>query len=231
MTFQFGSFHRISGLTLTAGLLALSAPALQAQNQIFDARSLAPFVPTPERVVQRMLELAEVSKDDVVYDLGSGDGRILFAAAEGFKARAVGIEINATLVEQTRERVTELGLEERIQVRQEHLLEADLSAASVVTVYLLSSSNEVLRPKLERELKPGSRVVSLDFQFRDWRPAGTADVEGETRSHRIFIYRKPICAICVDEDEVIDEIITTVVHEVAHHFGIDDDRLHELGWG
>ncbi len=189
MTCHLGSFSKIRGCALTAGLLLASAPALNAQNQIFDARSLAPFVPSPERVVQRMLEMAEVGKNDVVYDLGSGDGRILFAAAQGFQARAVGIEINPTLVELTRARVTEMGLEKRIEVRQEHLLEADLSDATVVTVYLLSSSNEVLRPKLERELKAGSRVVSLDFQFQDWEPAVVADVEGESRGHRIFVYR------------------------------------------
>ena len=189
MTCQLGSLSKVRGFVLTAGLLAAGVSAQAQQNQIFDARSLAPFVPTPERVVQRMLELAKVEKKDIVYDLGSGDGRILFAAAGSFHARAVGIEINSTLVEQTRTRVAELKMDDRIEVRQENMLEADLSEASVVTVYLLSSSNEVLRPKLERELRPGARVVSLDFQFRDWQPVSTTDVEGETRRHRIFVYR------------------------------------------
>ncbi len=190
MTCQFASFSKHIGPVVLAGVIAFGAGALNAQqNQIFDARSMAPFVPTPERVVQRMLELAEVGKNDVVFDLGSGDGRILFAAAQGFKARAVGIEINPTLVEQTRARATELGLQDRVEVIQEHLLDADLSEATVVTVYLLSSSNEQLKPKLEKELKPSARVVSHDFQFRDWTPIVTTEVAGETRGHRIFVYR------------------------------------------
>lgn len=169
-------------------LLAVSAGSMAAQNQILDPRTLAPYVPTPERVVEQMLEAAEVTKDDVVYDLGSGDGRILIAAAEQFKAKAVGIEINPTLVSETRQRVEELGLAELVSVQQAHLLEADLSPATVVTVYLLSSSNEQLKPKFEKELAPGARVVSHDFQFRGWTPSKTIEVDGDSRPHRIYVY-------------------------------------------
>ena len=168
--------------------MAVSAGSLGAQNQIFDPRTLAPYVPTPERVVEQMLEAAGVTKDDVVYDLGSGDGRILIAAAEKFKAKAVGIEINPTLVAETRQRVEELGLAELVSVQQAHLLEADLSPASVVMVYLLSSSNEQLKPKFEKELEEGARVVSHDFQFQGWKPAQTIEVKGDSRAHRIYVY-------------------------------------------
>jgi len=180
---------------LSAVVLALATVfivgAASGQNQIFDPRSLAPFVPTPERVVERMLEIAEVSKDDVVYDIGSGDGRILITAAQDFKSKAVGIELNEILVKDTQRRVKELGLEDKIEVVQADAIEADLSGATVVTVYLLTASNEQLRPKLERELAPGARVVSHDFQFSGWQHEAMEEVEGQSRRHRVYLYRMP----------------------------------------
>lgn len=166
-------------------MLALPATA---QNNILDPHTLAPFVPTPDKIVEHMLGAAAVTEDDIVYDLGSGDGRILFTAAERFGARAVGIEINQSLVEMSRERIAELKLGNQVEIVQNDLLEADLSQATVVTVYLLSSTNEQLKPKFESELKPGSRVVSHDFQFLGWRPARMVEVPGDTRLHRIYVY-------------------------------------------
>lgn len=179
---------RLAGL-LT--LVALTAPfAAAQQNQIFDPRTLAPFVPTPDVVVERMLEAAEVDEKDVVYDLGSGDGRILFSAAETFGAKAVGIEINKTLCEQTELQARTLGIEDRVSVIQQDVFDVDLSPATVVTVYLLSSSNDKLKPKLEAELKPGARVVSHDFQFRGWLPEKTVEAEMDgPRKHRVYVYR------------------------------------------
>ena len=175
------------------GLLAftlLAAPFAAAQNQIFDPRTLAPYVPTPDAVVERMLEAAEVTEKDVVYDLGSGDGRILFTAAERFGAKAVGIEINETLCEQTELRTKQLGLEDKVSVQQEDVFAVDLSPATVVTVYLLSSSNDKLKPKLEAELAEGARVVSHDFQFRGWLPEKTVEASGGSpRKHQIYVYR------------------------------------------
>ena len=170
-------------------LLAVSAGGLGAQNQVLDPRTLAPYVPTPERVVEQMLAAAGVTKDDVLYDLGSGDGRILIAAASKLGCKAVGIEINPTLVAETQKRVGELGLEKLVSVQQAHLMDADLSPATVVMVYLLSSSNEQLKPKFEKELAAGARVVSHDFQFRGWKPAETIDVDGDSRPHRIYVYK------------------------------------------
>lgn len=166
------------------------APTIYAQNQIFDPnRMLAPYVPTPERIVEKMLEIADLKKSDVVYDLGSGDGRILIEAVQTFKTRAVGVEINPTLVAETRRRVLDLGLHKRIEVIQQHLMDADLSPATVVTVYLLTETNSMLRPKLERELQPGTRVVSHDFRFRGWTPVDMVEVEGASRTHRVYLYR------------------------------------------
>jgi precorrin-6B methylase 2 len=168
--------------------LCLSATGATAQNRIFDSRIMAPFVPTPELVVQRMLELADLKPSDTLYDLGSGDGRILFTAALTPEVSAVGIEISEALVEQTRKQAAVLGLSDRVTVLQEDLLHADLSKATVVTVYLLNSSNEQLRPKLEKELQAGTRVISHDFQFKGWTPKSTEEVEGSGRVHRIYLY-------------------------------------------
>ena len=178
------------GARLAPGLVLLTlTPFASAQNQIFDTRTLAPYVPTPESVVEQMLEAAGVSDADTLYDIGSGDGRILFAAAER-GARAVGVEINATLVEETEKRVAELGLTGRVGVIQEDVFNVNLSQATVVTVYLLSSSNEKLKPNLEAELAEGSRVVSHDFQFRDWKPEKTVEVQGPSpRMHHVYVYR------------------------------------------
>jgi len=181
------AFGRVGRALPLAALLAI-VPAALGQNNFVDPRSLAPFVPTPQLVVERMLEAAAVTYADTVYDLGSGDGRIVITAAEKFQSKAVGIEINASLVEESQKKLQELGLSERASVVQQHLLEADLSQATVVTLYLLTSSNTQLRPKLESELKPGSRVVSHDFQISGWTPLKTVVVNREPRRHMIFVY-------------------------------------------
>ena len=181
------SFRYLAAAAIAAALF-LTPPAGRAQNRIFDSPVMAPFVPTPELVVQRMLELAELKPTDKLYDLGSGDGRILFTAAQSSMATAVGIEISEALVVETRERAKALGLSERVSVRQENLLDTDLSDATVVTVYLLSSANEQLRPKLEKELRVGTRVVSHDFRFEGWTPKATAQVDGGGRPHIVYLY-------------------------------------------
>jgi len=182
------SNRRLLRLAAQAFLAILIAVPALAQNNILDPHTLAPFVPTPDNIVEHMLGAAQVTKKDIVYDLGSGDGRILFTAAESFGARAVGIEINTSLVEMSRRRIAELKLEDRVEIVHNDLLDADLSEATVVTVYLLSSTNEQLKPKFEAELKPGSRVVSHDFRFLGWKAAHMVEVPGQTRAHRIYVY-------------------------------------------
>lgn len=132
-------------------------------------RTLAPFIATPDDVVERMLELALVTKADVVFDLGSGDGRIPITAARKYGAKGVGIEIDPALVAQSRANARAAGVEHLVEFRQQDALTADVSEATVVTLYLLTSSNQKLRPLLTRQLKPGARIVSHAFSMgRDW---------------------------------------------------------------
>ena len=155
--------------------------------------SVAPYVPTPMRVVRRMLELAGAGADDVVYDLGCGDGRILFTAVEEFDVKkAVGYDLNPSLCESVQRRVDSKGLRGRIEVFNENFFLADLSQATLVTLYLTTSGNSKLRPKFEKELQNGTRVVSHDFPIHGWTTmkAGSPNhfIVG---SHRIYLYRVP----------------------------------------
>jgi SAM-dependent methyltransferase len=146
------------------------------------------YVPTPQPVVEAMLELAQVKGGDVVYDLGSGDGRIVIAAAKKYGASGVGFEIDRALVKKARENAAAAGVSNRVRFVTQDLFAADLSQASVVTLYLLQSINERLRPKLVRELKPGARIVSHVFNMGpEWPPEKTITVE---RS-RIFLWSVP----------------------------------------
>ena len=175
---------------LLAALLPLLASLpLAAQNDF--AKNLAPYVPSPYAVVDRMLELAEVKPGETVYDLGCGDGRVLFSAIRKFKAQAVGVELSPVLYESTQREVRRQGLEDRIKVLHGHLLEVDLSGADVVTLYLLTDSNEKLKPNLEKYLKSGARVVSHDFQMRNWVPERVEKVEAANRLHTIYVYKMP----------------------------------------
>jgi SAM-dependent methyltransferase len=149
-------------------LLLLFAPHARALD--------VPFVPTPENVVAKMLELACVGRADVVYDLGSGDGRIVIAAARRHGARGVGIDIDPQRVKEARANARKAGVAARVEFREGDLFKADISAASVVTLYLLPSLNLKLRPKLLAELKPGTRIVSYGFDMGDWKPAETVFV-------------------------------------------------------
>jgi len=148
----------------------LTALGLFPQPQI-----LAPYVTTPEDVVERMLALAGTTRNDVVYDLGSGDGRILIAAARLYGAKGVGIELNGELVKQARARADGAGVGALVEFRHEDALAADISQASVVTLYVLASGNAKLLPRLKSQLRPGTRIVSHAFSMgRDW-PADKTD--------------------------------------------------------
>jgi SAM-dependent methyltransferase len=128
-----------------------------------------PFVPTPLVVVDEMLRVAEVGPEDVVYDLGSGDGRIVIAAARKFGARGVGVELNADLVAQSEEAARHAGVAERVKFLQQDLFKTDFAEASVITMYLLPNVNRRLRPQL-LALKPGTRIVAHDFDLGEWKP-------------------------------------------------------------
>ena len=131
---------------------------------------IAPFLPTPQEVVHRMLELGQVSQDDLVYDLGSGDGRIVITAARRYGARAVGFEIDPPLVTHSRRNIKQAGLEDLAEIREQDIRTVELSHANVVTMYLYPEAALQLGSALMRELKPGSRVVSHYFRMTDWKP-------------------------------------------------------------
>ena len=136
------------------------------------------YVPTPEAVVEAMLQVANVSKNDIVYDLGCGDGRIPVTAARKYGARGVGIDIDPQRIKEANENVTKNNVGDRVKIVQGDLFEQDLSQATVVTLYLLPSLNVKLMPKLMKELKPGTRIVSHAFDMGDWKPEKELDVEG-----------------------------------------------------
>jgi len=173
-------------LSLALLTLVLAGPLLFAQAPAKQPDVI--YVPTPQPVVDAMLELAQVKHGDVVYDLGSGDGRIVIAAAKKYGASGVGFEIDPALVKQARKNAAAAGVSSRVRFVTQDLFTADLSRASVVTLYLLQSINERLRPKLVRQLKPGARIVSHVFNMGpEWPPEKTLTVE---RS-RIFLWSIP----------------------------------------
>ncbi|MEZ5288111.1 MAG: class I SAM-dependent methyltransferase [Vicinamibacterales bacterium] len=170
----------IRSIALLATVLAASLPgAVVAAAQ--DAPARRPdviYVPTPESVVEAMLQVANVGKNDFVYDLGCGDGRIPVTAAKKYGARGVGIDIDPQRIREARENVEKNGVGDRVRIVQGDLFEQDLSEATVVTLYLLPSLNVKLMPKLMKELKPGTRVVSHAFDMGDWKPEKELDVDG-----------------------------------------------------
>jgi precorrin-6B methylase 2 len=166
------------------------APTTTAQPQ--ERQGNVPYVPTPEKVVDRMLKLANVSSNDVLYDLGSGDGRIPITAVQKYGAsRATGIEINPQLVQQSRENSQKAGVTDRVAFLQQDLFQTDLSQATVVTLYLLPSVNLQLQPKLLQELKPGTRIISHDFDMGEWKPERVERVQGPARQHTIYYWVVP----------------------------------------
>ena len=173
---------------ILAGFMFLPAvnfsfPVLQsaahAQDSHFDNKKIVPFVPSPQEVVDKMIDLAGVKKGDVVYDMGSGDGRIVIAAAKR-GARAVGFEIDGDLVKESRENIRKAGVQNLAEIRQQDILTVDFSPATVVTMYLLPDVNLKLKPNLLKQLKPGSRVVSHSFDMGDWKPDKVERVDGRT---------------------------------------------------
>ncbi len=169
--------------------IASLVPAQKAAAQKFkNPDTLGPDYPTPQSVVDRMLQAAHVLPGEMVYDLGCGDGRIIVTAVQKFKARAVGIELSRDIYDKTSARIKSLGLSDQAKVVHGNALHYDLSPADVVTLYLLTSSNDRLRPAFERYLKPGARVVSHDYEIRGWQPAVVEKMEADGRPHIIYVY-------------------------------------------
>lgn len=159
------------GLIFLFFVMLLSTAGLQQK------KPEVPYVPTPERVVVEMLKIADVVKDDVLYDLGCGDGRIVITAAKELGCRGVGIEIDPLRIKESRENAINAGVSDRVEFFLMDLFEADIRQATVVTLYLLTKVNLRLRPKLLRELKPGTRVVSHEFNMEKWKPDASTLVD------------------------------------------------------
>jgi len=166
----------------------LLIPSSAKAQHYTDPDTLAPAFPTPQAVVEHMLELADLKPGETLYDLGCGDGRIVITAAQKFKARAVGVEIRRDIYESTLGRVRSLGLSDSVQIIHGNALKTDLSKADVVTLYLLTSSNERLKPVLAA-LRPGARVVSHDFEIRDWKATVAERMMVGGRPHMVYVYQ------------------------------------------
>lgn len=170
-------------------VLAAAVFALPVCAQQFGiAENLAPDIPTPQPIVEKMLEAGHVKPGELVYDLGSGDGRVVITAAQKFGAKAVGIEIRPDLCRIATERIKAAGLEDRVKIVQGSALRVDLSPADVVTMFLLTTSNERLKPALEKYLKPGTRVVSNQFPIKGWKPVETVRARAGTMNYSIYVY-------------------------------------------
>jgi SAM-dependent methyltransferase len=171
-----------SSITSCLALTVLMAPPARA------VQVRVPYVPSPAEVVDRMLTVAGVTKDDVVYDLGSGDGRIPIAAAKTYGARGVGLDINPDRIAESRANAKAAGVEQLVQFREQDVLDADFSEATVVTLYLLASANAQLRPVITKQVKPGTRIVSHAFSMGPTWPADTVDHFKTTTGDEITIY-------------------------------------------
>ncbi len=181
---------RPSAPVLAVAAVVLAAGAAFCQHRM-SPDNLAPFVPTPEPVVDKMLTAADLKPGETLYDLGCGDGRILFEAAQKFGAHAVGVELSPQLVQTVNEKVRRLGLQDEIKVFEGNLLNVNLRTADVVTLYLLRLSNEKLKPNLKKQLRPGARVVSHDYEIMGWKPDRIERVMVYQRAHTIYVYRMP----------------------------------------
>jgi precorrin-6B methylase 2 len=182
---------RLRTPVLLFALIAAVAAAPSAAQQAAPAPLRSPdviFVPTPQEVVDAMLKMAKVGPNDVIYDLGSGDGRIPITAARTYKARGVGIDIDPQRIREATENLKAAGVGDRVRFLNQDLFTTDISEATVVTLYLLPSLNLKVLPKLNKELKPGTRVVSHAFDMGDIKPEQTANVNGRT----IYMWTVPI---------------------------------------
>ena len=179
---------------LIVGWAVMTSGAVQAQ--IVGPNEEIPFVPTPIEVIDRMLELAEVKKGDVVYDLGSGDGRIVIRAAKKYGVRAVGIEMDSWLLDKARRAANAENVSHLVEFRSEDALKTDLSPATVVTLYMLPWFNEAMKSNFKKMLKPGARIVAHDFGIEGWPPDKTENLPeieiiagGRRHQHVIYLWR------------------------------------------
>lgn len=170
------NFRYLLGLVLMTTLFAAGAFAQSEETPQLDV----PYVPTNQKVVDAMLKLAKVTKNDTVYDLGCGDGRIVISAARDYGASGIGVDIDPQRIKEANENAQKAKVANKVKFVEGDLFEMDFSKATVVTLYLLPAINLKLRPKLLEQLKPGTRIVSHAFDMGDWKPEQTLVVEGAT---------------------------------------------------
>ena len=171
--------------------LLLILPLAFVSSSIAQQRPEVPYVPTDDRVVAEMLAVANVGKDDVLYDLGSGDGRIVITAALKFGTRGVGVDIDPERVKEANENAAKAGVSDRVRFVQQDLFQTDIREATVVTLYLLPAVNMRLRPTLLKDLKPGTRVVSHNYDMGDWAPLKTIVVNLPEDTHTVYYWIVP----------------------------------------
>ena len=196
MTRRMTTSRAATASALAAALLALAALPSAVPAQGTDGRGTDdadyPFVPTPTQVVAEMLEMADVSGRDTVYDLGSGDGRIVVTAARRYGAAGVGVELDSSLVAEARQRAAGEDVGDRVRMVRGDLFEVDLSPATVVTLYLLPRTMEKLEPMLFRQLRPGARIVAHDFDMEEWAPDSVSQTPGGLGGHAtLYLWRVP----------------------------------------
>ena len=169
-------------------LIAVLSCTLFAQQPT--GEKLAPYYPTPESIVERMLDLVQLKAGEKMFDLGSGDGRIVIMAAQKYRADATGVELDSDLVQSSTARIRQLGLDKTAHIIYGDILKQNYASADVITVYLLPESNQKLRPVLDAALKKGTRIVAHDFPIGGWTPVNTVTIadDGEGRSHTLFLY-------------------------------------------
>jgi len=181
----FGLVIAIAGLSFQPS----TALAQAAQKYNDEGKKIVPYVPTPQEVVERMLELAQVKKGDIVYDLGSGDGRIVVTAAKKYGVKAIGFEIDPERIKESAENIKKAGVGDLVEIRQQDIRTVDLSPATVLTMYLLPEVNLMIRPNILKQMKPGSRVVSHDFDMGDWKPLKTEQIkDGSSWDHTLYLW-------------------------------------------
>jgi protein-L-isoaspartate O-methyltransferase len=182
-------FQKLLLIGALCSLAIAQTPSTQDYAQP-TGEKLAPYYPTPETIVERMLELGELKAGEKMFDLGSGDGRIVIMAARKYHAEAVGVELDSDLVVQSSEKLKDLGLQKTARIIFGDILKQNYSSANLITIYLLPESNIMVRPVLESQLKKGTRVVAHDFEVGGWTPVKTVTIpdDGEGRSHTLFLY-------------------------------------------
>jgi SAM-dependent methyltransferase len=182
----------LSSLAVGVCLFAVLGSAQQPNVSDFRNNIFAPYVVAPERAVDKMLDMANLKPGETLYDLGCGDGRIIITAAKRYRANAVGVEISEQLARAAVENARKAGVQNRVKVIHQDFMRTDLTDADVVTLYLATTANNMLRPNLERYLRPHTRVVSYDYPIPGWKPVDTKESAGHSGiTHMIYLYEVP----------------------------------------